>query len=314
MNFLRVIKPGFLTSVQDLGRRGFAGEGVSEAGAADSYSLRLGNLLVGNPQNAAGLEMTLVGGKFEIQASTLISITGSDFQPKLGGKEIPMWEAIAVKEGEILSFDATRSGARCYLCVAGGIDVPTLMGSRSTHLLTKLGGLDGRPLRGGDVLHSFEPPPGFEAMAGKKVCDLVMPKYEPAVTLRVILGPEDDHFVKESIDTFLSSEYTVSESSDRVGVRLLGSELRHLHGADILSEGVSVGAVQVPASGQPIILFVERPTTGGYAKIATVIGADLHQVGQLKPRDRIRFQQVSLEEAVELLHTQEKLLSPESLV
>ena len=308
MEFLRVIKPGFLTSVQDLGRQGFASTGVSEAGAADAYSLRIGNMLVGNPEGAAGLEMTLVGGTFEVLSDAVIAVTGSDFAPALDGRAMPSWESLLVEAGHVLSFGATRFGARCYLCVSGGIDVPEIMKSRSTHLLTKIGGLDGRALRENDFLHTFQRNHKDRELVGRKTPGEAIPLYSSSCILRVILGPDDDYFKKESIETFLSSYYVITESSDRVGLRLDGALLEHSRGADIPSEGVTTGAIQVPANGLPIILFVERPTTGGYPTIASVISADLHRVGQARPRDTIRFQSVSVEEAVELLKAQEGLI------
>src|SRR3972149_4622446 len=218
MRFLNVVKPGFLTSIQGLRRKGFAGSGVSEAGAADAYSLRIGNLLVGNPEGAAGLEMTLVGGTFEVLSGAVIAVTGSDFAPALDGRAIPLWESLLVKAGDVLSFGATQSGARCYLCVSGGIDVPEIMKSRSTHLLTKIGGLDGRALREKDFLPTFQRNQKDRGLVGRKTPGEAIPLYSSSCILRVILGPEDDYFEKESIETFLSSRYLVTESSDRIGL------------------------------------------------------------------------------------------------
>lgn len=289
---IRVAAPGFLTTVQDPGRYGYAHLGVSASGAADAFSLRAANLLVGNPEGAAALEMTLVGGTFVFECDTVAALAGSDF-----GADRPLWEPFEIRAGDALRCGATRSGARCYLAVRGGIQVPLVMGSASTHLMTGLGGLAGRALRKGDVL-----PIGCAAVR-PPVRLAVPPPLMPAA-LRVTAGPQAGFFG----DDFYQTEWSVTEESDRMGLRLHGPALQ-AHSGHMLTEGVSLGAVQVPPDGQPIILFVEHQTTGGYPKIANVVSADLRAVGQLRPRHRLHFERVSMETALRLLREQEAWLS-----
>ena len=289
MNSIRVVRPGFQTTVQDLGRFGHAHEGVSASGAADALALRAGNLLVGNAENAPGLEMTLVGGAFEFEADTIIALTGSDF-----GCDLPLWTAIEVKAGTVLRCGASRSGARCYLAVRGGIDRPLVLGSASTHLLT---GLGGRALAAGAMLKT-----GTAAVRPPRT-EAAKPPVSRKGILRVTAGPQADLFSED----WYGPVYRVTEESNRMGLRLRGPAIPSPPG-DMLTEGVSLGAVQVPPGGQPIILFVEHQTTGGYPKPANVISADLGQVGQLRPRDEVRFERVTLEEAIRLLREQEQWL------
>jgi antagonist of KipI len=315
MTMVNVLSPGFLTTIQDLGRYGYAHFGISASGTADTVALRLGNLLVGNSEHAAALEMTLVGGVFEFGSERLISIVGADFEPRLNGEALPLWTSCLVRAGDRLAFGATRSTARCYLCIEGGIECPAVLGSASTHLLTALGGHDGRALKTGDVLKLRTNP------STRRRLYTVLPDVVAAINrsgpLRVTIGPQVDWFSQEAREAFVSLPYRVLENSNRMGLRLFGHELaRTLETADrdLLTEGVSLGAVQVPQSGQPIILFVEHQTTGGYPKIANVISADMHRVGQLRPRDEIRFEFVSFEEATRLLQEQERLIGPQSLI
>ncbi len=309
---IKVHSPGFLTTIQDLGRPGFAHLGVSASGAADAVSLRLGNLLVGNPESTAGLEMTLVGGEFEFESNAIVSVTGSDFGPTLNGAVIPLWTSVVVKAGDRLEFGATKSSARCYLCIHGGIECRPVLGSRSTHLLTGIGGYNGRALKRGDVLKI--PNFGLLAVPLKKVRPEVVSSSERNGILRATLGPQAEWFPADVHNLFFSSSYTISEDSNRMGLRLIGPALKRTIEKDLLTEGVSLGAVQVPQSGQPIILFVEHQTTGGYPKIANVISADLHRVGQLRPRDEVRFEPISVEQAHALIREHEKLIGPQSLM
>ena len=288
---IRVLSPGFLTTVQDLGRPGYAHLGVSTSGAADALSLRAANLLVGNREGAAALEMTLVGGVFEFQEAAVAALAGSDF-----GAGYPLWTPFEIRAGEVLKCGPTRSGARCSLAVRGGIDVPLVMGSASTHLMTAQGGFEGRALRKGDLVRTGEAavrPPARAAIS---------PPAMPAA-LRVTSGPQAEWFSRR----FYAVEYRVTEESNRMGLRLSGPALER-HAGQMLTEGVSLGAVQVPPEGQPIILFVEHQTTGGYPKIANIVSADMHAVGQLRPRDAVRFEEVSMERAWALLREQEAWL------
>jgi len=287
------------TTVQDLGRYGYGPLGVSPSGAADPISLRIGNLLVGNPESAPALEMTLLGGKFVFPEGGLVALTGSDF-----GTSIPMYTATVIPPGGRLDVGPTRSGARCYLCVHGGIATKPLLGSASTHILTGLGGFDGRPLKKGDVL----PVGPAHEVRPKTIVPDALAKLQPRKVLRATIAPQTAWFSEDSVRLFYQSAWQVTEESNRMGLRLDGPELETPHHGHMISEGVSLGAIQIPAGGRPIILFVEQQTTGGYPKIANIVSADLSSVGQLRPRDQIRFEPVTPETARELIREQEELL------
>jgi KipI family sensor histidine kinase inhibitor len=291
---LRVLSPGFQTTVQDLGRFGYTHFGVSASGAADPLALRAGNLLVGNAENAAALEMTLVGGVFEFQTDAVIALTGSDF-----GAGLPLWTAIEIQAGQTVRCGATRSGARGYLAVRGGIGVPKAMGSASVHVMT---GVGGRPLRAGDVL-----PIGGAAIRRPRTAGprghRRAPEFARTGPLRVTPGPQAHWFS----DELYAAAYQVAEESNRMGIRLRGPAIPSPAG-HMLTEGVPLGAIQIPPVGQPIILFVEHQTTGGYPKPANVISADFWRLGQLRPRDEVRFERVTLEQALDLLRQQEQWL------
>ena len=311
MTLIHVKGPGLLTTVQDLGREGFGSLGVSPSGAADPISLRLGNRLVGNPEGAAGLEMTLLGGTFVFLQGAVIALTGSDFGATLDGEPVDLCTSIEAKAGKTLRVGSTRSGARCYLCVHGGIAVKPLLGSASTHLLSGLGGFEGRALRKGDVLQFGTATRPFQR---KTIAPRALERLSPSKLLRVTPGPQTDSFSESSWQRFYTSTYRVAEESNRMGLRLEGPPIAQDSSGEMITEGVSLGAVQITAAGLPIILFVEQQTTGGYAKIANVISADLHSVGQLRPRDEIRFRQVDWETARRLLLEQEELLASEDLL
>lgn len=297
---LVVVEPGMFTTVQDLGRPGWGAAGVSACGAADAVSLRIGNRLVGNRDGAAGLEMTLRGGAFRTETSAVVAVCGSDF-----GASIPLWTATRLAAGEVVTVGATRVGARCTLCVRGGIAVPPVLGSASTHVASGLGGLDGRPLRKGDRLAVGSDPggPPRRIRAARALEEILFRK-----TLRVTPGPQADWFTAGSLASFHAAAWAVSEAADRMGLRLDGPRLDRVREGELRTEGVCLGAVQVPEGGRPIILFVDQQTTGGYPKIANVITADFAAVGQLRPRDGARFEAVSLQEARRILASQEAAL------
>jgi antagonist of KipI len=311
MSIIHVKTPGLLTTVQDLGREGFGPIGVSPSGAADPISLRLGNRLVANAESAAGLEMTLLGGTFLFLEGAILALTGSDFGATLDGASIDLWKSVHVQPGGTLRLGATRSGARCYLCVQGGIVVTPFLGSGSTQILTGLGGFEGRSLRKGDVLHIGSATRSFRK---KTISPQVLKYLSPHKVLRVTPGPQMDWFSESSRRAFYAGTYRVSEQSNRMGLRLKGTRVSQSAGGGMITEGISLGAVQVPPGGLPIILFVDQPTTGGYPKIANVISADLHRVGQLRPGDEIQFEEVTLEIARSLLIEQEKLLASAGLI
>lgn len=306
MKVIQVQAPGLLTTVQDLGREGCGRIGVSPSGAADPISLRLGNRLVGNVESTAGLEMTLLGGTFHFPQGAILALTGSDFGATLDDSAIAIGTSIEVRPGQTLRLGPTRSGARCYLCVDGGIAVAPFLRSASTHMLSGLGGFGGRPLRKGDMLHVAHATNPFRERA---IAPHILEQVSPRKVLRVTPGPQVDWFSESSLRLFYGATYCVTEQSNRMGLRLEGAFVSPRDSRQMITEGVSVGAVQVPGGGSPIILFVDQQTTGGYPKIANVISADLHSVGQLRPRDEIRFEQVSFEAARSLLIEQEQLLA-----
>jgi antagonist of KipI len=311
MSALLVAAPGFFTTVQDLGRDGFGPMGVSASGAADAISLRIGNLLVGNPEGSAALEMTLIGGAFTFEQDAVIAATGADFRPSLDGVALPMWTSIEIREGQTVKFGPSRSGARAYLCVQGGIAVELFLGSASTHVLSGLGSFEGRALRKGDRLKVGAANSFFRK---RSLSVKALESLGPRKVIRVTDGPQSDWFAESSWKTFCGNLFRVSEQSNRMGIRLEGPPISPDTSREMITEGVSLGAIQVPPSGQPIILFVEQQTTGGYPKIANVISADLHSLGQLRPRDEIRFERIEMSEARALLIQQEALLASKELI
>jgi biotin-dependent carboxylase-like uncharacterized protein len=303
-----VIEPGILTTIQDLGRYGFSQFGVPPSGALDSFSFRAGNLLVGNREEAAGLEVTLMGLKIRSLKEVVISITGGDLSPTLNEEPLAMWRTHLLGEGDVVRFEKVKAGCRAYLAVSGGFVVPGIMGSSSTYLSGNFGGLEGRKLRRGDILHALDTPSSFIKLNLRFPGDWI-PSLEKEVLLKAIPGPQDHHFTEEGFQTFCSSSYHVTPQCDRMGVRLEGPTIKRRSDVEesIISEGLISGAIQVPGNGKPIIILTEL-VTGGYTKIATIISTDLPRVAQLKPGDQVRFMPVSIEEAHDLLREQEERL------
>jgi antagonist of KipI len=317
MSVIEVKAPGLLTTVQDLGREGFGPRGVSPSGAADPVALRLGNRLVGNPESAAALEMTLLGGTFVFPEGAIIALTGADSGATLDDSPISLWTSAEVKPGQTLRTGTTRSGARCYLCVAGGIDEKPFLGSASTHLLSGLGGHEGRALRKGDLLKIADTSGPFgkrTPFCKKTVAANALKHLQPRKVLRVTPGPQRNLFPDAAQKIFYDGIYRVTEESNRMGLRLEGAPLPADELGEMITEGVSLGAVQITPAGLPIILFVEQQTTGGYPKIANVISADFSSLGQLRPRDEIRFELVDWDTARQLLIEQETLLASDDLI
>jgi len=314
MSLMEVRAPGLLTTVQDLGREGFGPMGVSPSGAADSLALRIGNRLVGNPEGAAALEMTLVGGTFEFLEGAVVALAGSDFGTTLDNMAVDMWCSVEVRAGQTLRVGTTRGGARCYLCVRGGIEVKLFLGSASTHLLSGLGGFEGRALRKGDCLRIGTAGWAFRTFRKRTLAARAKDILSPRKVLRVTAGPQSGWFSEAAQKLFYKRSYHVAEESNRMGLRLEGTAIPLACGGEMISEGVSLGAVQITASGLPIILFVEQQTTGGYPKIANVISVDLSSLGQLRPRDEIRFERVEMPAARALLVEQESLLASKELI
>jgi len=311
MNTLVVARPGLQTSVQDLGRHGYGPMGVSPSGAADAVSLRLANRLVGNSATAAALEMTLLGGSYVFPEGAVVALAGADFGATLNGRPLETDVPNAVMPGGKLSLGQTRTGARCYLGIAGGVRVAPVLGSASTHLLSGLGGFNGRALQKGDVLEIGAP---AKRLPRRKLSNKARTAFQPSKILRVTEGPQFDWFLDAAQGTLLQSPFRVTEEADRMGLRLEGPALGLRTAKEMISEGVSLGAVQVTPSGQAILLFVEQQTAGGYPKIANVIGADLFCIGQLRPRDEIRFERVTFAEARQLWIEQQQLLNSEEFL
>jgi antagonist of KipI len=297
VEILEILSPGILTSIQDLGRYGYGRYGVAPSGALDSFALRIANLLVANRSDQAGLEAMLLGPAIRALTDIVVAVTGGNLRPRRNKQPIAMWRSHILKKDDILSFDLPLSGFRAYVAVAGGINVAPVMGSRSTNLSSGFGGLQGRALKKNDILTSENRPQPVKTDT-RAFNSAWIPVYPNNWSLRVIWGPQDDHFPDESRESFLSATYKMSSDSDRTGIRLEGAVIRQKPDiqASIISEGVISGSVQIPGDGKPIIILGET-VTGGYRKIATVISADLPLLGQIKPGDAVQFKAVSLDEA-----------------
>jgi antagonist of KipI len=293
-----------LTTVQDAGRWGWQSHGVPVAGPMDPRAHRLANLLVGNPETCATLEITLIGPELQFGADTTVAVTGADCEVTVNGTAVPMNETVFMDLGSILRIGTRRRGARAYLGVGGGIDVPPVFGSRATHLPSRMGGLGGRALAAGDRL-----PIGVAA--GKRARRRAAPVSLPdgGARVRVMPGPHDMWFARQAIDALDNSRYTVTPQSDRMGYRLDGPALTRRGIGDIISDATAPGSVQVPASGSPILLMADRQTSGGYPKIATVITADIGLAGQLVPGDWIEFRICDRAQAIQALRDEERRLS-----
>jgi biotin-dependent carboxylase-like uncharacterized protein len=307
LDILEVIDGGMFATVQDLGRYGYQRYGIPVSGAMDPFALRAANLLAGNPEGDAGLEITLTGAQVRFLANTVVAVTGADLGPLLDGRPLPMWRAVAVRHGGTLAFAKVREGVRSYLAVAGGFDIPVVLGSRSTYTRSKLGGLEGRALAAGDRLPTPWEKPAVRVEGGTLPPECI-PTYGHCLALRVVMGPQDNAFTEDGTRTFLSSTYTVTPTSDRIGYRLEGKAIAHERSADIISDGNALGAVQVTGDGLPIILAADRGSTGGYTKIAVVISADMPSLAQAAPGDRITFEAVDVETAHQVLKEQESTL------
>ncbi|MDP9410428.1 MAG: biotin-dependent carboxyltransferase family protein [Actinomycetota bacterium] len=304
---IRVKSPGLLTTVQDTGRFGEYAIGMPPSGAMDVFSYQVGNYLVGNEEGAAGLEITYFGPELEFTEDTVIAVTGAEMPPKINGEEAPTWEALGVKSGDVLSFDYLRNGARSYLAVAGGIDVPLFMHSRSTYTLIGLGGYEGRALKEGDELGVGEAGDRSDRL-GMAVADQQIPRYSRETELRVIIGLASYRLTEESMEEFLGTTWTVTPDADRVGYRYRGGELKFVEreqpagaGADqanVVDFGYPIGSIQVPGGVEPIVLMNDAVTGGGYATIGTVISADRDKLAQTKTNDKTRFRSVDLQEAL----------------
>lgn len=290
---LEILNGGLLTTVQDLGRWGYQQFGVSVSGVMDVRSATLANILVDNKPEAPLLEITLLGPEILFHQETSIALTGGNLSPTLNGFSLPLYQEIPVFPKDILRFGAVTSGCRCYLAVSGGLDVPQVMGSSSTFIRGGIGGIHGRKLEKGDRIPLKPRTTPLSHWRSLPVEDFSSSQH----VLRVVMGPQDFAFTQQGIDTFLSEIYTITPENDRMGCRLHGKPIAHTKDANIISDGIVFGSVQIPDSGEPIIMLADCQTTGGYTKIATVISVDLPLIAQSKIGDIFRFQAISVEDA-----------------
>jgi len=302
---IRVLRPGLLTTVQDLGRWGKQRYGVVVGGAMDTFALRMANLLVGNEEGAAALEVTLLGPALRFEQEAIVALCGGEFRATAGDVALPTWRPVFIERGSVLTCGSATCGCRGYLAIAGGIDVPIVLGSRSTYLHGKFGGHEGRALREGDLLNI-----AHSTLAGSRTpcawrVGSVAPAYDDHPTIRVILGSEFDWLSSQCQEQLFHAEFVVTTQSDRMGYRLSGPKLQLQSPRELISEAVCPGVIQVPADGQPILLMADCATTGGYPKAACVASVDLPLAAQLRPGDRLRFAAISLAEAQSLIRDRE---------
>ena len=296
---MEILRPGLISTIQDLGRFGYQASGFAPTGACDSLSMRRANALVGNDPGEAVLEMMLLGITAKFRTACVIALTGADMTPKINGFAVENGAAIRVSAGDTLELSGTRGGMCCYLAVSGGFDVPLAMGSRSTGMRFAVGGYNGRRLAAGDVLKLRAPVPDLPNFQCRRLT--AMPVFSKHVLLRAVAGPQDYMFSESEIKSFFSRPYSVTNATDRMGIRLEGEPIIPKTTRDIISDGTAFGAIQVPSGGQPIILMADRQTTGGYAKIATVITADLPRAAQMTPGSSVRFMRVTIDQAQDIL-------------
>ena len=335
---LEVLEGGLRTTVQDMGRRGGLALGIPPSGAQDGFALRIANLLVGNPPGgplvvrddpgAAGLEMTLGRLKLRALADHALALTGADTGATVDGAPVPAWAAFVLRRGQTLACGLALSGARAYLAVHGGIDVPLYRGSRATHVNGGFGGLEGRPLAARDRLPVGAATTAAPDLAGRRLRPDLVPRYAPPAQVRAVAGPEAHHFTAESVEAFHSTAWKLNPKADRTGMRFIGPELsfrpgrpRYLiedAGEDasniVIDPGAPVGTVQVPSGVEPIVLGVDSPSIGGYARIAIVISTDMGRIGQIRPFEETRFVRISHEDAVAILAAQEALIADPAII
>ena len=302
---IRVVDPGPQTTVQDGGRVGQLRYAIPPSGPVDRPSFVLANRLVGNPDGAAALEFTLIGPRLAAEAPCAIAVTGADVPVLVNDASAAAWTTLVLEAGDIVRIGAARAGVRGYIAVGGGLEVPPVLGSRATYLRGRLGGVHGRALARGDRLPIGTAP----VLRPRTVASTARPRWGAELELRVVLGPQADRFTDEGVATFLSSAYEVLPQSDRMGARLKGARIAHARGHDIISDGIALGAVQVPGDGQPIVLLVDRQSTGGYTKIAAVCSFDIPRLAQAKPGQRVRFSAVDVATAHRLLEESDAALA-----
>ncbi len=291
---IMILNGGAMTTIQDAGRRGYQRYGLGASGAVDVHAYVYANILVGNTHNEAVIEATILGPTMEFTSNSVIAITGGDLSPTLNRKPCPMYRAVEVSKGDILAFGAPKSGCRAYISFAGGLAITPVMGSRSTYIKANLGGYEGRKLERGDEIAFRKPYSRPENLKWRVMPGDVFPG---DYTVRVLMGPQEDRFTKEGIETFLNATYTVSNDFDRMGYRLTGPKIQHVTDGNIITDGIAFGAIQVPDGGEPIIMLSDRQTTGGYVKIASVINVDMPMIAQCKAGDTIRFVKTDIDTA-----------------
>jgi antagonist of KipI len=289
---LEILRAGLQTSVQDLGRFGAAHLGISASGASDNLAMRIGNLIVGNPENTTAIEMTLTGDTVLFHSDAFIALAGSKFKINLDEKPFPFWSGTYIRAGQVLTIGSTLNGARCYLCVRGGLQVKKIINSTSTHLTSGMGGLNGSILKKGNRL-AF----GNLDNVIQPIKNMQNHPSTNTTTIRATKGLQWDWFDNQNRKLFFEKDYRVSNVSNRMGLRLRGQSIFSSKGNEIITEGMPLGAIQIPGNGQPILSFVEHQTTGGYPKLANVISADISKVGQLKPGDQFKFKLIDFPEA-----------------
>lgn len=296
MNNVKVLQAGALTTIQDLGRAGYQKFGIPVTGVMDEYSFRLANILVGNDEGEAAIEVTMMGPELLFETDAVIAVTGADLSPQIDGRKMPMYRSVRVPGGSRLSFGAPRSGMRAYIAFSGKIDVPVVNGSKSTFIKSKIGGFEGRKLQEGDILPII-PGEGAEGMCIPKEYQTIIGADD---AYRILPGPQDGAFTEAGRQAFFSEKgYVITGESDRMGIRFEGEKVEHIGKADIISDPTVIGSVQIPANGMPIILMADRQTTGGYTKIGTMIKEDIARLAQMRPGEKVRFIPVGIEEAQE---------------
>ena len=296
MTELKVRRAGMLTSVQDLGRWGFQSSGVPVAGAMDLPALRIGNAMLGNPEGAAALEVTLLGPELEVYGGGAAVFAGADLGFSVNGRAVGSWRVVELKSGDVISFTGPKNGCRGNLCFAGGVGVPLVMNSRSTYMRAKIGGFEGRALKNGDVITTGEPSPLWKRLDGFTLPPELNPALPADAPLSLMTGLQEDLFTEEGRATLFSSEYTITSESDRMGCRLDGAKIEHVKGGDIVSDGVPLGAVQIPSHGMPIVMLADRQTTGGYTKIGVLTPLSIEALVQKMPGSAVRFRKASIDD------------------
>ena len=301
---IEVINPGLFTTVQDYGRWGYQAFGVSVAGVMDRLAYKTANLLLDNDEQAAVLEFTMLGGEYKFLTNSWIALSGADMEARLNGNILQNWAVSKVQANDILTLGWTQAGCRAYLAVAGGYDLPKVLGSRATHTRSKLGGLEGRILKKDDRI-AFLGQEREKNIAALCLPPEMIPIQTTDIELRVLLGPQEMDFTLRGRNTFFNSIYTVTAEADRMGYRLEGAVVEHATQPDIVSDALCQGAIQIPGQGKPIIMMADRQTTGGYTKLGSVIGSDLRLLAQAKPGDAINFVEVTDAQAVAALQQEE---------